>query len=170
MSESVNLKVVIFWSIFIFIFAGLGIFGAMNQDLLQTKEPDVFVPVVQSNKTKTCKVTVERGNIEYLFSLDDNDNIKNTRITYNAVNGIVDDYIAADTLSKMEVLGIDSTIQNDISNFTLMLFVNNTNLDVQNLQTYKANYEQLNMSIEGSTNLDEYITLLANKYQNYTCE
>jgi hypothetical protein len=170
MSESVNLKVVIFWSIFIFIFAGLGIFGAMNQDLLQEQAPDVFVPVVQSNNTKKCSATLERGNIEYLFSLDENNNIKNTRITYNAVNGIVDDYISADTLAKMGVLGIDSTIQNDITNFTLMLFVNNSNLDIQNLQTYKPNYEQLNIAIESITNVEEYSILLNSKYQSIICE
>lgn len=170
MSESVNLKVVIFWSIFIFIFAGLGIFGAMNRDLLEEKAPEVFVPVVQSDNTKKCSATIERGTIEYLFSLDENNNIKNTRITYNAVNGIVDDYIAADAISKMNVLGIDSTIQNDITNFTLMLFVNNKNLDIQNVQTYKANLDALNLTIEGVTNINEYNILLNNKYQSITCE
>ena len=158
MSESINLRVVIFWSIFIFIFAGLGIFGAMNQDLLQEKQPDVIIPVITQD-TKTCKGSLERGSVEYMFTTD-NDKLNKLRITYTATNGSIDDYAAAANLSNIQFPGVEATIQNEVSNFTLIMYVDFNKLDFNNLVAEQAQLDALSLVVQNVTDYNSYAALI----------
>ncbi len=169
MSESINLKVVIFWSIFVFIFAGLGIFGAMNQDLLEEKEPEVITPVIQNDNTKTCNASYERGNIEYTFLLDQAGNIDKLKINYKATNGNVDDYTAAANLSNINTPGIEATIQGEIANFTLITYIKYKELDFASISGNMGEFNTLNMIVENTTNLSNYVSLIQSKYTTYDC-
>ena len=170
MSESINLKVVIFWCVFIFIFAGIGIFGAMNQDLLQDEKPDVYVPVVRGDNNKTCSATLERANIVYTYKLDENNKVTNVNIVYSAINGNIDDYEHAANLANLTVAGTSANIRDEINNFTFMLMVNLNGLDVNALSQYQTQIDGLNLVVKDSTNYNDYLEEFKNRYTTYKCD
>lgn len=170
MSESINLRVVIFWCVFIFIFAGIGIFGAMNQDLLQDEKPDVYVPVVRGDNNKTCSATLERANIVYTYKLDENNKVTNVNIVYSAINGNIDDYEHAANLANLTVAGTSANIRDEINNFTFMLMVNLNGLDVNALSQYQTQIDGLNLVVKDATNYNDYLEEFKNKYTTYKCD
>ena len=170
MSESINLRVVIFWCVFIFLFAGIGIFGAMNQDLLQDEKPDVYVPVVRGDNNKTCSATLERANIVYTYKLDENNKVTNVNIVYSAINGNIDDYEHAANLANLTVAGTSANIRDEINNFTFMLMVNLNGLDVNALSQYQTQIDGLNLVVKDSTNYNDYLEEFKNKYTTYKCD
>lgn len=170
MSESVNMKVVIFWIIFIFVFVGLALFGFFNQDLLEKKVVDEpYIPVVNSNKTRTCIGNLERGNVSYDFILNEDNTIKSLRVVYTATAGTIDDYAAATSLSKLNVLGINATLQNEYTNFTLVLMLTINSYDATALAENQQFLDELNIVIANETSLDNYNNLLNAKYGTVTC-
>ena len=169
MSESVNSKVVIFWIIFIFVFAGLALFGMLNQDLIENKDEQPFIPVVNSEIVKSCTATVDRGSIRYDLILSDSSNIKNTRIIYTANNGTIDDYAAATSLYNSDILGLDKSLQNEYTNFTLMLMYQINSIDMTKLSTFQSYVDELNIVINNNTSVDAYVDLLNDKYGTVQC-
>lgn len=172
MSKSVNFKVVIAFIIFIFIFAGIGLFGLFNKDLIQPKEEQTttkFVPVVNSENSMSCTGNALRGSLKYDFILNNDNSIKNIRITYTAIEGTQEDYQAAKTLSSMSVVGTNSTIQNEYNNFVLMMYINKTSIDIEALLEYKPYFDKLGILIDKTSSYDEYHTIL-NNLSNLSCE
>ena len=171
MSESVNFKVVITFIIFIFIFAGIGLFGLFNKDLIQTKEETTtkFVPVVNSENSMACSGDVLRGSLKYEFILTPENSIKSLRITYTAKEGTTEDFADATTLNTMNVVGVNTTIQNEYNNFVLMIYINRNNVDINALLEYKPFFDKLGIIVDTTTSYGEYNTLLGT-LNNLTCE
>ena len=170
MSESVNMKVVIFWVLIIFVFVGLGLFGYLNQDLVQNKEDEPFVPQVNTEKLVSCKTTVERGDIQYDFSLNQDDSIKDVRIVYIAKDGTIDDYASATSLSKINVLGVNPSLQYEYNNFMLTLLLTINKFDANNIVSYKQYLDDLKIVIINEQNLDNYKNNLNTTYGSVSCE
>ena len=69
----------------------------------------------------------------------------------------------------MNVVGVNSSIQNDYSNFLLMMYINRNNVDINALLDYKPYYDKLGIIVDTTTSYDEYHTVL-NNLANLTCE
>ena len=164
MSESVNLRVVIFWSIFIFIFAGLGIFGYLNQDLLKEKTPEI-VPVVD-NVIPKCDVTMERGTASYQFLVNATGNISTIKIIYDLNYGTQEEYDAYDYLvANMNVPGIKIDVNNAIATF----IIDNNTLDTEALAQYANQTSLIELIIQKGTDYNSYKGLLQSTFPNVTC-
>ena len=169
MSDSVSFRVVIIWVVVIVLFAGMAIFGLMNQDLLKHDEDEQnFIPNVATENSMSCTAYIDRAKIIYDFVLTDNSKIKSLRIAYNAINGTTEDFEAANRIQALSVNGFNGTIQNEYTNFLLMMYLNE-DLDYQTLSSNSTYFNDLYLVLSNVTTYSEYNTLLLNKYNNIKC-
>ena len=169
MGEGLNIKLIVFWALVIFAFAGLGIFGILNQDLVKKEEP-VFTPQVSGNYNKNCSIDVERGKVEYIFVNDENNTIKTLNVKYTSNNPTQEDYDTANQIAGLNVLGVNTTMQGDLSKFVLSLYVNINQMDFSSLARYQMLLTSLNINILNSTSYDRYVDLFKDSYTSYTCD
>ena len=169
MGEGLNIKLIVFWALVIFAFAGLGIFGILNQDLVKKEEP-VFTPQVSGNYNKNCSIDVERGKVEYIFVNDENNTIKTLNVKYTSNNPTQEDYDTANQIAGLNVLGVNTTMQGDLSKFVLSLYVNINQMDFASLARYQMLLTSLNINILNSTSYDRYVDLFKDSYTSYTCD
>ena len=172
MSDSVSFRVVVIWIIVIFFFAGAALFGLMNQDLIKQDNNDdsTFIPDVKTEHSMSCTAYIDRARIIYDFVLGDQNKINNLRIAYNANNGNESDYAFANSIKNLNILGYNSTIQNEYSNFLLLMYLNYENLDKNTLVSNNTYFDNLYMVVSDVTTYNEYYNLLMNKYNNIECK
>ena len=168
MSNSLNIKLIAFWATVIFIFAALGIFGYLNQDLIPKKE-DAYVPKIEGNN-RICSYENKLANVEYTFSLNEDNSVKSVAIKYSSKSGDALEYAKLNEISGLSVSGINSTFEGDVSNFTLMLFIKPDGLDYSTLNNYISKYNDMKIIIINSANYNTYIDAFNENNILVTCQ
>lgn len=169
-----NIKVVIVWAVTIVIFAGIGIFGYFNKDLL-TSDVDVpFVPQPsENNKAKTCNKSNELGSITYQFLRDEQTNMINKiTMTYKASSADLDAYTAASNINNANINGLTASLSGGLDDFILVVQVNMNGFDKVSVDNMLNDFLKVSMVIESITDLTAYqATLNASSSENpYTCD
>ncbi|MCX4365652.1 MAG: hypothetical protein OSJ70_07760 [Bacilli bacterium] len=168
-----NMKVVVIWGFVVLVFAGLGIFGMLNQDILETP-PDINAPYVPNDnvqgKSMVCSSTRDNGSSSYRFTLDETtNNIKSVNISYSASNADIDTYTAATNLNNSIVNGVTFTLSGTSTDFALIITANVGSMDTVALESVSADLSKLGIIIEGVTDYETYKTALASAGA-YTCD
>lgn len=168
-----NMKVVVIWGFVVLVFAGLGIFGMLNQDILQTP-PDINTPSIPNGETQgksmVCSNIRENGNSSYRFTLDETtNNILSVNISYSANNADVDTYTAATNLNNSIVNGLTFALSGTSTDFVLIITANVGSMDTVGLESISADLSKLGIIIDGITDYETYKTALASSGA-YTCD
>lgn len=168
-----NMKVVVVWGFVVIVFAGLGIFGMLNQDILQSP-PDLNTPYVPSGddqgKSMVCTNIRENGNSSYRFTLDETtNNITSVNISYSANNADIDTYTAATNLNNSVINGVSIALSGTSTDFALIITVNVGSMDTVALESVSSDLSKLGIIIDGITDYETYKTALASSGA-YTCD
>lgn len=169
-----NIKVVVAWAIAIVFFAGVGIFGYFNQDLLLLDEEPTYIPITDDDsESHTCKAVLENGESTYLFQIRDNV-IEKVSITYKANAENMELYEAASNINQvisMEKLnGMSTVLYGGISDFSLMVNVDPNEYDKGRVEEMSADYEKLSMIIDSINSYDLYKQAINQFGNTYICE
>ncbi len=168
-----NMKVVVIWGFVVIVFAGLGIFGLLNQDILETPENlnTPYVPSVETEgKSMVCSNIRENGNSSYRFTLDETtNNITSINISYSASGADIDTYTAATNLNNTSINGVNFALSGSSTDFVLVATVNVGSMDTASLEGSQADLSKLGIIIEGVTDYETYKTALSSSGA-YTCD
>ena len=164
-----NMKVVLVWGFAILLFASIGIFGLVNQDLLiEEDQNDFYVPNDSNDiKSKTCNATTESGLSAYRFQVDENDDISKVIMTYTAKVENIDVYSSASNINNTNIFGIETILNGGAADFDLK------NYDKVALETILQDLNKVSMLIDGDlTNYNTYKEMI-NQSQagtTYVCD
>ena len=169
-----NIKVVVVWAIAIVLFAGIGIFGYFNQDLLLLEEEPTYIPIMDNASEKhTCIATLEGGVSTYMFEINDSV-IEKVSITYKATAGNLELYEAASNINQVisgeKLNGMSTVMYGGISDFSLMVNVNPNEYDKARVEAMTTDYEKLSMIIDSISSYDLYRQAISQIGNTYTCE
>ena len=170
-----NMKVVLVWGFAILLFASIGIFGLVNQDLLiEEYQNDFYVPNDSNDiKSKTCNATTESGLSAYRFQVDENGDISKVIMTYTAKVENIDVYSSASNINNTNIFGIETILNGGSANFVLIVTVDLKNYDKVALETILQDLNKVSMLIDGDlTNYDTYKEMI-NQSQagtTYVCD
>lgn len=151
-----NIKVVITWALAIVVFAGLGIFGFVNQDLLLEDNSDhVYVPSGnEGENAKICSKPIAGGTSSYRFNIDEaTGKITKVIMTYTATADDMDAYIAASNINTSEINGVNVAMSGGVSDFVLMVTVDLAIYDVVTVEALRNDFSKLSMAID---KIDDY--------------
>ncbi|MDE6292775.1 MAG: hypothetical protein K2L98_03755 [Bacilli bacterium] len=168
-----NMKVVVVWGFAVIVFAGLGIFGLLNRDILQSP-PDLNAPYVPigdtEGKSMVCSNIRDNGNSSYRFTLDETTNqILSVNISYSASNVDLDTYSAATNLNNSVINGVQFALSGSSTDFVLIITANIGSMDTAALEGVADDLSKLGIIIEGITDYETYKTALAS-VGAYTCD
>lgn len=169
-----NIKVVIVWAFVVVIFAGIGIFGYVNQDLLLIQDNDVYVPKTEDNtEAKKCIATLATGQSDYRFTIKD-DQIQKVVIGYNASQENIENYEAATNINRIineqKVQGVTAILYGGVSDFVLSLTVTVNNYDKATIESLREDFNKLSILIDSINDYSSYQTAISNLGNAYTCE
>ena len=170
-----NMKVVLVWGFAILLFASIGIFGLVNQDLLiEEDQNDFYVPNDSNDiKSKTCNATTESGLSAYRFQVDENGDISKVIMTYTAKVENIDVYSSASNINNTNIFGIETILNGGAADFVLIVTVDLKNYDKVALETILQDLNKVSMLIDGDlTNYDTYKEMI-NQSQagtTYVCD
>lgn len=166
-----NIKVVLVWVLAIIIFAILGVFGLVNQNLLLTKNQEPYVPSAGDN-TKSCRKKVGNGESSYIFTIDDTTNeITHVTITYKATSLDQNVYAAAQLINNTSINGIEANLSGTSIDFALVLNINVKSFDKVSADNLTDSFMALSMVVDNITDYNAYkqaINALAGSL--YTCD
>lgn len=169
-----NMKVVITWGIVIAVFALVGIFGMVNQDLLVEVDNNPIIPIDDSDEGSTIKVcnsALDNGNITYKFNISGNDKVEKITVTYNATASDIDAYAAASSLSTAEIPGVKSRISGSTSDFVLITTVNMEELDATVVEQYQNDLSKLALVLYKVQDYNTYTqTINAMTGKTFSCD
>lgn len=169
-----NIKVVIVWAFAIVIIGGIGLFGALNQDLLVEQGDDVYVPTdVNNTKSHACSNVLTNGTSSYRFNInEETDLIDKVIITYSATTASLDDYTAASNILNKEINGVSAVLRGEVSNFVLIVTVNVNELDKAAAETINSDFLRLSMVVDQLTDYETYKAAINNATTGnaYSCD
>lgn len=167
------MKVVVVWGLVVILFAGIGIFGLLNQDLLHDSASlnTPYVPSVDNEgKSMVCSSVRDDGSISYRFTLEESTNsISNVNISYSASNADLDTYTAATNLNNTSINGVKIALSGTSTNFALIINVIVGNMDTASLVSSSEDLSKLGIIIESITDYETYKTALL-ATGTYTCD
>ncbi len=166
-----NIKVIIVWGLAVLIFAGIGLFGYLNQNLLYATDEN-FTPKNDTEILHTCKSTLEFGESLYRFSVKD-EVIDRLAITYKSTTENIELYESASNINRaiMEgINGVTSAMSGGIADFSLTINVNVTDYDKEKIEEMTNDFTKLLMVIDSISSYDVYNQALAQLNTTYTCE
>lgn len=155
-----NMKLVIVWIVAVVIFAGIGLFGMANQDLLVKQEelpsnPNTN-PVSDKTSVVACNAKMSTSESSYSFTVDnETSTLLNVAITYRALAQNDTIYNSAINLSNQTISGVTTTVSGDSTNFVLIMNVNLQNYDATTLSNYQNDLNSLN-AVVGNYSIDDY--------------
>lgn len=167
-----NMKVVVVWAFAIILFAGLGIFGYFNQDLLVLNDDTPYVPIdLEDSKAHTCTRTMAVGKSDYKFLMDPKTKtiIRVTSI-YTATAEDIDAYTAATNISNASIPGVSAVITGGISDFGLVVQINVSTVDKNSLEYYADDFAKLSIVIDNTDDYETYKSLINTVDSVYTCD
>lgn len=169
-----NIKVVIVWAFVVVLFAGLGIFGYVNQDLLLLDNTEEYTPIQNENYViKRCNTSLVNGNNSYIFSIKD-DKIEKVSMNYTTIIEDNDAFASATNINLLatqeKVAGINTIFTGNASNFMLNVEVKLDEYDSTRISTYAEDFAKLSMVISQITDYEAYKELLLQTGNNFTCE
>lgn len=169
-----NIKVVVVWAVAIVLFAGIGIFGFFNQDLLLLEEDPIYIPITDNESERhTCTATLDGGQSTYLFEINEN-KISKVSITYKANAENLELYEAASNINQVisgeKLNGMSTVMYGGISDFSLMVNVDPNEYDKARVEAMSADYEKLSMIIDSINSYDLYQQAISQIGNSYTCE
>lgn len=160
-----NMKVVVIWGVVVILFAGIGIFGFLNQDLLQDHSglDKPYVPVVETEgKSMVCTNARDNGNSSYRFILDETtNNITSVNISYSVSGADIDTYTSATNLSNATINGVTIGLSGTSTDFVLIITANVGSMDTVALAEYASDLSKLGIIVESVTDYDTYKTALS---------
>lgn len=168
-----NMKVVVIWGFVVILFAGMGIFGFLNQDVLQNPASldEPYVPIVDTEGTSmVCTNVRDNGNSSYRFNLDDATNAINTvNISYSISGADIDTYTSATNLNNSDINGVNITLSGTSTDFVLIITATVGSMDTVTLANYADDLSRLGIIVEGLTDYDTYKQALSST-GIYTCD
>lgn len=172
--DTMNIKVVIVWAFAIVLFAGIGIFGYFNQNLLLIDDSKPYVPITDNDsESHTCRAVLPGGESIYLFQIRDNI-IEKISITYKANAENLELYEAASNINQVisgeKLNGMSTVIYGGVSDFSLMVNVNPNEYDKARVESMSTDYEKLSMIIDSINDYQLYQQAISQIGNNYTCE
>lgn len=169
-----NIKVVIVWAFAIIIIGGIGLFGALNQDLLVEQGDDVYVPTdVNNTKSYACSNVLANGTSSYRFNInEETDMIDKVIITYSATKASLDDYTAASNILNTEINGLSAVLRGEVSNFVLIVTVNINEYDKAAVENINNDFLRLSMIIDSIQDYETYKSAINNATNGnaYNCD
>ena len=169
-----NIKVVVVWAVAIVFFAGIGIFGFFNQDILLLEEEPTYIPIIDNDSEKhSCTATLESGQSTYLFEIKDNV-IEKVSITYKANAENMELYESASNINQVisseKLNGMSTVMYGGIGDFSLMVNVDPNEYDKARVEAMSTDYEKLSIIIASISSYDLYRQAISQIGNNYTCE
>ncbi len=169
-----NIKVVVAWAIAIVFFAGIGIFGFFNQDLLLLEEDPTYIPITDDDSEKhTCKTNLAGGESTYLFEIKDN-KIEKISITYKANQENLELYEAASNINQVisteKLNGMSTVMYGGVGDFSLMVNVDPNEYDKGRVEAMSSEYEKLSMIIDSINDYSLYQQAINQMGNSYICE
>lgn len=169
-----NIKVVVVWAIAIVLFAGIGIFGYFNQDLLLLEEEPTYIPITDDDsETHTCTATLAGGQSTYLFEIREGI-IEKVSITYKANSENLELYESAANINQVisgeKLNGMSTVMYGGVSDFSLMVNVDPNEYDKARVEAMSTDYEKLSMIIDSINTYDLYHQAISQIGNTYTCE
>ena len=169
-----NIKVVIVWIFAIILFAGLGVFGLVNQDLLVDESEDTYVPKEDvASSARTCSKDLASGRSSYSFLVNADTNlIDRVTITYTATSLDIDNYTAAANINNLDIAGMTTQLNGTSSDFSLIVQINTATFNEADIAAYETDFSRLSIVAKNVRDYTQYQSEIATGtgVTDYVCD
>ena len=172
-----NIKVIIVWLFAIVVFAVIGVFGLVNQDLLVKQDEDVYNggPLGKDENTRRCDKNFTDATSSYTFEIDEETNqITKLTLTYNTLNqqGDFDRYKAAESIANADINGVNARVDGTYTSFIFMITIDLATYDRARVELLQEEFSKLHMMVDSVTDYNAYVTAINDQEGDspYICE
>lgn len=165
-----NVRLVVVWAIVIVLLAGAGLFGYVAKDT--RVDEDRYKDIISEEKDyveHTCTGKTDKANIDYIFQVTKDNNIKKIVISYQTLNSnpILDS--AVESFKSYNTQGLSSAYNFDSEHkFKLSVSLTPSMINEDIKTKINDDCTTLGIAIFSETNYNNYVNSLKN-FGSYTC-
>lgn len=165
-----NAKVIIVWIAAVVLMFALGIFGLINQGLIEQEKKELETMQNEVVKRKICKIILDKSEITYDFDLDDRI-INGYTASYQATEDDPEKFMLISNIyNELLASNFNAELNGSSQDFLFKLNISSFDYDKEKILSLSPTFYLLNMAIVDNNDYQEFMRTLNSISTSFNCE